>query len=120
MEVSDPWLCCVTPIAQRMQTRFASAIMSRHVFNGFHGQAAVCESKLQRERLQALPILVESIDPLLEKLCVCQPVVEKVAADRAESQTRSVLGFGCRKISARRAISFSRRSETISFWPCSL
>ena len=38
----------------------------------------------------------------------------------AESQTRSVPGWGCRKTSARSAISFLRRSETMSFWPRSL
>ena len=44
MDVSDPMLCCVTPIAQRMQTPSASAIRPATFSNVSMGRPQVWEA----------------------------------------------------------------------------
>src|SRR5580692_3814395 len=71
------------------------------------------------EGLETGSVLLEAVYPFIQKLGMGKSFVQQIAIDRAEHQ-RSAPGLGCGKRSARLAISFSRKSETISLCPSSL
>jgi len=90
-------LCCVTPMAYRMQTPSASTIMCA-TFSRCPRKAAGPRGKLHREWCKAFFVFVESVHHSFRNLV--RPYVVQQIAVTAESQTRSVPGLGCRKRSA--------------------
>ena len=54
------------------------------LFQQFDGEAAGLRRKLHRERLEALPVVLEAVDPLGEKILFLQAIVQDVARDGAK------------------------------------
>ncbi len=82
VEVSEPMLCCVTPIAQRTQTPSASAIICATFFNVSMGKPQVFCGKFHREGFKALLVFLQSIYPLVQKRRLGQSIFQNVTADR--------------------------------------
>src|SRR6185503_14867425 len=52
-----------------------------HILQSFYRKSTAFRRQLQRERLQALAILIESSYPLINEFSLCHPVVDQIAGD---------------------------------------
>ena len=91
VDVSDPLLCCVTPMAQRMQTRFASAIACATCLIVSTGSPQMREANSSVNGSRLFRYSSEPFTHRLRKSVSARPLSSRYRLT-AESQTRSVLG----------------------------
>ena len=117
MEVSEPLLCWVTPMAQRMQTPLASAIMCATFFSVSTGRPQVCEANSRVNGSRASAILLQSVDPLAQEFGMGEALVENVTRDRRRATRYRCRAWGAGR--GRRGAPFRSRAgrTTMSFWP---